>query len=164
MSFIECDDLVRELAATTSHPALRGSILPRRSDAPALRFQTGRLQKRDHGGSEFRIAVQDHITVWTSVWKSISQLLHDPLRTRMSSRAAVEDPAVPLLDDQEAVQQLERQRRHGEEIPRDDRLPVILKECKPSLGCVAAVVVASRYCATVRSETTKPSFCNSPWI
>jgi hypothetical protein len=33
---------------------------------------------------------------------------------------------VAVLHDKEAVQQLERQRRHGEEIERDDRLVVIL--------------------------------------
>jgi hypothetical protein len=33
-----------------------------------------------------------------------------------------------VLDDKEAVQQLERQRRHGKEIEGDDDFPVILKK------------------------------------
>ena len=49
-----------------------------------------------------------------------------------------------MLDDKEAVQQLERQRRHSEEIKRDNRLAVILQECQPSLGYVAASVQASQ--------------------
>src|SRR5262249_43357641 len=40
----------------------------------------------------------------------------------------------PVLNDKEAVQQLERQRRHGEEIERDDRLAVILQEGPPARG------------------------------
>ena len=59
MSFVQCDDMVQNLAATTSNPAFRGSILPGRLDARPLRFQTRRLQKRNDGGIEFRIAVQD---------------------------------------------------------------------------------------------------------
>jgi len=47
-----------------------------------------------------------------------------------------------VLDDKEAVQQLERQRRDGEEIERDDCLAVILKECTSSLGRVTAAVQA----------------------
>src|SRR5215831_7827367 len=49
-----------------------------------------------------------------------------------------------MLDDKEAIEQLERQRRHSEEIERDDRLAVILQECQPSLGAVAASVQASQ--------------------
>src|SRR5215470_16744274 len=64
MSFVQRDDMVQDLSATTSNPSLRGSILPGRLDARPLRFQTRRLQKRNHGGIEFRIAVQDQITVW----------------------------------------------------------------------------------------------------
>jgi hypothetical protein len=49
-----------------------------------------------------------------------------------------------VLDDKEAVQQLERQRRDGEEIERDDCLAVILKERTPSLGRVTAAVQATQ--------------------
>src|SRR5215831_5679156 len=49
-----------------------------------------------------------------------------------------------MLDDKEAIQQLERQRWHGEKIERDDRLAVVLKECQPLLGSVAASVQASQ--------------------
>jgi hypothetical protein len=37
---------------------------------------------------------------------------------------------------------LERQRRHGEEIERDDCVAVVLQECQPPLGSVAASVQA----------------------
>ena len=84
MCFVQCDDMVQNLSATTSNPAFRGSILLGRVDARLLRFQTRRLQKRDDGGIEFRIAVQDHMTVWANFRESLAQLLDHPLRTRMS--------------------------------------------------------------------------------
>src|SRR5260370_37512743 len=108
--------MVQDLLATTSNPSFCRSVLPRRLDARPLRFQTRRLQKTDDGDIEFRIAVQDHVTVWARFRKGLAQLLHDPRRTRMSSDVAMEDPAAPVLDDKKAVQQLERQCRHGEEI------------------------------------------------
>src|SRR5436853_5961885 len=45
-----------------------------------------------------------------------------------------------MLDDKEAVQQLERQRRHGEEIEGDNDLPVILQKRQPPFTRVASVV------------------------
>ena len=89
MSFVERDHMVQDLSPTTSNPSFRGSILPGRLDARPLRFQTRRLQKTDDRGIEFRIAIQDHVTVWASFRKGFAQLLHDPLRTRMSSDVEV---------------------------------------------------------------------------
>jgi hypothetical protein len=43
-----------------------------------------------------------------------------------------------VLDDKEAVQQLERQRRHGEEIEGHDDLPVILQKRQPPFTRVAS--------------------------
>src|SRR5215472_13516272 len=62
----------------------------------------------------------------------------------MLSHVAVEDPAAPVLDDKEAVQQLERQCRHGEKIERDDRLAVILEKGQPPFPRVAAPPNASQ--------------------
>src|SRR5215470_6788540 len=118
--------MVQDFSATTSHPAFRGSILPRRLNAGALRFQTRRFQKRDDVSIEFRIAVEDHIAVWASFRKGLAQLLDDPIRCRVAGHVAVENLAAPVLDDKEAVQQLERHCWHGEEIERDDRLAMIL--------------------------------------
>ena len=89
MSFVQRDHMVQDLSPATSNPAFRGSILPGRLDARPVRFQTCRLEKRDDRGVEFRIAVQDHVTVWASFRKSLAQLLDDPLRTRVSSNVEV---------------------------------------------------------------------------
>ena len=89
MSFVQRDDMVQDLSPATSNPSFRRSILPGRLDACPLRLQTRRLQKADDRGIEFRIAVQDHVTVWASFRKALPQLLDDPLRTRMSSDVEV---------------------------------------------------------------------------
>src|SRR5882724_5176242 len=140
MAFIQRDHMVQDLSTATPNPSLRRSILPGRLDARPLRFQAGRLQKGDGGGIKFRIAVQDHVTVWASFGEGLPQLLHDPLRTRTSSDVEVQDPAAPMLDDKEAVQQLERQRRHGEEIESDDNLSVILQKRRPPFTRVASAL------------------------
>ena len=41
-----------------------------------------------------------------------------------------------MLDDKEAIQQLKRQRRHCEEIERDDDLPVILEKRYDNSKCM----------------------------
>ena len=89
MSFVQRDDMVQDLPAAASDPAFRGPILPRRLNARPLRFQSGRLQKRDNVGIELRVAVQNHVAVWASFRKGLAQLLYDPIRTRMSSNIAV---------------------------------------------------------------------------
>ena len=100
--------------------------------ARPLGLQPRRLQKRQDGSIELRIAVQNHVTVWTSVGEGLAQLLDDPLRTRMWSHVEVQNLATPVLDDKKAVEQLERYRRHGEEIERGDHLTVILEKGKPT--------------------------------
>jgi len=45
-----------------------------------------------------------------------------------------------VLDDEEALQQLERQRRHGEEIERNNCFAVILQQRQPSLTSIAVSV------------------------
>src|SRR4030088_1813081 len=45
-----------------------------------------------------------------------------------------------MLDDKEAVQQLERQCRHGEEIESDDLLSVILQKRRPPFTRVASAL------------------------
>jgi hypothetical protein len=46
----------------------------------------------------------------------------------------------PVLDDEEAVQHLEGQRGHGEEIERSDHLPVISEEGQPTLAWITAAL------------------------
>jgi hypothetical protein len=125
--------MVKDFAAATSCPAFRNAILPRRLDARPLGFQTCCLQKHGDISVEFRVAIQNHVPIGASFWKGFAELLHDPLGSRMSGNVDVEDLATPVLDDEKAVEQLKRQRRHGEEVEGDDYLAVILEKRQPPL-------------------------------
>ena len=76
MFFVQRDDMVEDLAAAASYPALRNSVLPRRLDACVLRLETGCLQECDHIAIKFRVVVEDGITIRTSLRKRFTQLLH----------------------------------------------------------------------------------------
>ena len=71
MLFVQRDDMVKDLASATSHPALRNAILPGRLDARPLGFQTRRRQKSDDLIVELRVSIQDDVTVWASFWKAV---------------------------------------------------------------------------------------------
>ena len=49
----------------------------------------------------------------------------------------MQDLVASVLDDEEAVEQLEDHRRHGEEVAGDEDLTVVLEKCKPPLGRIA---------------------------
>jgi hypothetical protein len=63
MAFIQRDDMVEDLPASTSDPAFRDSILPRSLYARSFRLQTRGLQERDHFSIELRIVIQNDVTI-----------------------------------------------------------------------------------------------------
>jgi len=69
-----------------------------------------------------------------------------------------------VLDQEQAAQRLEGERRNREEVQCDNRFPVIVQKRQPPFARITAPSDAPQYRATVRSEATKPSFCSSPWI
>ena len=85
MLFVQRDDMVENLAAAASYPTFRGPVLPRRLNTRALRFEARRLQKRNHIRIEFRVVVEDGITLRTSLRKRFTQLLHHTISGRMTS-------------------------------------------------------------------------------
>ena len=105
---------------------------------PLPGLQTRRLQKVDDVAIEFRVAVEDHVTVWADFGKRFPQLLHYPLGRRVAGHVVVQNLPSCMLDDEKAVQQLERNRRHGEEIEGHDDFAVILKKGKPALAGIKA--------------------------
>jgi hypothetical protein len=83
MLFIPGDDMVQDLAPNTSHPSFSDPVLPRRLDARPFWFQTRRLQKRHHVSIEFRVVVEDYVSIRGSFGKRFAQLLDDPIRCRV---------------------------------------------------------------------------------
>ena len=138
MYFVQRDDVVEDLPPTTADPAFRDPILPGRLHTRALRLEAGGLQESDHIGIEFRVVVQDDISIRTSLGERFPELLHDPIGGGMGSDIDVQDLAPPVPDHEEAVQQPEGQGGYGKEIHGDDGLPVIGEEREPALSRIAA--------------------------
>jgi len=55
---MQCDEVIEPLAAATSDPSFRGSVLPRRLHVRSFRPQPGCLRESDNVGAEDLIAVQ----------------------------------------------------------------------------------------------------------
>jgi hypothetical protein len=73
MRFVQCNDVVKDLAATASDPALRNPVLPRCPNTDALRLKAGCLQEGDHIGIEFGVVVKDDITIVPSLGKRLTR-------------------------------------------------------------------------------------------
>jgi hypothetical protein len=66
MLFVQRVDMVENLSAAAFHPALRNPVLPGCLNTRALRAEARRLQERNHIAIEFRVVVEDGITIRTS--------------------------------------------------------------------------------------------------
>src|SRR5215831_17287125 len=162
MFFVEWDHMIEDFTATRSHPSLGNSVLPRRLHARLLDFQTRRLQKADHIGVVSRIAIEDCVTIPTSLGEGFTQLLHHPLGCRVSRHIEVQDVPASMLDDEETMQQSERHRWYGEEVESNDHLAMFSRKANQLWLGSPRRWIRRRYRATVRSETTRPNFKSSP--
>ena len=80
MRFVQRDDVVEDLAATTAHPAFRHPVLPGRPDAGAFGLQARRLQESDDVGVKLRIAIPDGVPIGAGVRERLAQLRDHPGR------------------------------------------------------------------------------------
>lgn len=140
MLFIKRDDMVQDLPPATSDPAFGDTVLPGGLRARWLGLQTRCLQERHDVGVEFRIPIEDRVTIWAGFRKCLAQLLHDPLRGRVTSNVEMQNSASPMLDNEKAIEHLEGHRWHGEEVKCHNHLAVILEKGKPALARVTAAL------------------------
>src|SRR5215831_19919861 len=138
MFFVERDHMIEDFTATRSHPSLGNPVLPGCLHARLLGLQARRLQKGDHIGVVFRIAIEDGVPIRTRLGKGLPQLLHYPLGCRVSRDIEVQDLPPSMLDDEETIQQSERHRWYGEKVERNDHLAMILQEGQPALTGIPA--------------------------
>ena len=68
------------------------------------------------------------------------QLLHNSFRCGMSGNVAVQNLPTLMIDHEEAIQQLEGDRRYGKEIESHDHFAMVVQERRPtSLRITSAV-------------------------
>ncbi len=136
--FVERDHVIQQFAATTSNPAFRDAVLPRRCDAGPLGFKTRCLEEGDNIGIELRVPIEDDVTVRAGLGECFSQLLDDPFCVWVRGDIRMQDLTSSMLNDEQAIEQLKGHGRHSEEVERYDHLPVIRQEGPPTLSRVTA--------------------------
>ena len=78
-------------------------------------------------------AIKDQIPRCRVIRKGLAELLNDPCAGRMPGHIEVQNPPPVMRNDEEAVENTEGQRRHGEEIHRGYRFTMIAQKRSPSL-------------------------------
>src|SRR6266542_2927224 len=84
MLFIDRDYMIQDLPAATSDPAFGHSVLPGRLRARWFGLQPCCLQERHHLAVDFRLPIEDRVTIRPPFRKCLAQLLHDPRHGRMT--------------------------------------------------------------------------------
>src|ERR1700756_4938141 len=131
---IESNDLVEQLTTTAPHPALGNTILPGTFErGPHGAYLQGSNRCRDLC-PVFCIPVMDEKSGSRPKRKRLPQLLDDPTACRMLGDVEMQDTAAIMADDEEAVENTEADRGHGEEVHGRNRFPVIRKKHAPALG------------------------------
>jgi hypothetical protein len=134
---VQRDDEVKDLAAAASNPSFGRSVLPWGVNARSFDFQSGGGQEVNDVAVEDGVVIQNGVAIWGRLRKGFAKLLHDPICGRMPRDVEMQDPTAFVLDDEEIVQHSEARGRHDEEVEGDDGLSMVVKKCKPFLGCVA---------------------------
>src|SRR6516225_8350286 len=83
--------------------------------------------------AEDPVAVPKQVTRNLLKRKCLPELLSSPLGRRMGGDVAMHDPPSVVSQNQEHVQDLKPDRRHGKEVDRHHRFEVILQEGPPVL-------------------------------
>ena len=78
--FVQRNDVVQDLSPAAADPSFRDAILPRRLDARLPGLQTRCLQKGDDIAIEFRIAVEDDVTIWACFRETPPAVVARPTR------------------------------------------------------------------------------------
>jgi len=112
MGFVEDDDMVEQVGAQGETEPLADAVLPGRPVRGADGCRTGRFQPCGDAG-EFRVPVVDEVLDGRGVEEDLPELLIHPGGRRIGGDVEVEDAAAIMVDDDEAVKDLEGRRSAG---------------------------------------------------
>ena len=126
MPFIQNNHMVEQIPATVTHPALSNAVLPRTAEASSPGLNAEAPYRADDFLAEIAAPIKDQIPWRGVVRKRFAQLLNDPGAGRMPGHVEVKIAATIMGNGEEAVEDAEGERWHGEEIHRSDGFPAIL--------------------------------------
>src|SRR5438105_3852010 len=116
MPFIQHDYMVEQFPSAIPNPAFGDAILQRASEAGSLRLYAEAFSHTDNLVIEVRVAIENEISQRRIIRESLPKLLDDPCAARMPGNLAVQDPPPVMGDNEEAIEHIEGQRRHREEV------------------------------------------------
>src|SRR5580700_5523078 len=126
--------MIEALAPHSADYALDVSSLPRRSRRRKHFLHAHVLDLSGEVVTKDSVPILQQITGCRVPGESIAKLLGGPFRGGMSRDVEVQYPAPLMGQHQEHVQNLEADRRHGEEVGRHELLDVVVKERPPGLA------------------------------
>jgi hypothetical protein len=125
--------MIEQITATVPDPALCDTVLPRTSETGSLRRNAKGLHGVDDFIIEVRTAIKDQITGRGIERERLAQLLNNPRAGWTPGHVEVQSAPPVMRYDEEAVENPERERRHGKEIHRSDGFTMIPQESSTSL-------------------------------
>ena len=108
MTLIQNNDMIEQIPAAITNPALSNAVLPRTSEAGSFRLDAQSLDGTDDVLIEVRGPIEDQILRRGIVGECFSKLLHDPGAAWMASNLPMQDPPPIMRNHEEAVQHTKR--------------------------------------------------------
>src|ERR1039458_6725184 len=133
MPLVQDDQMIEQITATVTDPALGDTVLPWTSEAGSFWLDAEGLQGVDDFFVEVRAAIKDQVAGRRVVGERFAQLLDDPGAGRMFRHIKMKKTPPVMSNDEEAVEHAEGERMQGEEIHRGDGLTMIAQKRGPTL-------------------------------
>src|ERR1035437_5730102 len=130
----EYDHVIQALAANGPDHAFDIGVLPWRPRRRKHLFDAHGLHLVDEVLAEDPIPIPEQISRCSVPRKGLAYLLSSPLRRWMRRDCEMHNASAIMRQHQKHVQDLEPDRRHGEEVDRHQILQVIVEESPPGLG------------------------------
>src|SRR5271166_41983 len=115
VGLVEDDDLVEQLPPERPNDPLAVRVLPRASRCDGNVLHAHRPDGARDGVAVDAVPVSVKEARCAVEWKGVAKLLSRPDRRRVGGYRDMPDSATAVLEDDEAVEQLERRRRDDEE-------------------------------------------------
>lgn len=142
--FVQRDDVIQELAASTADPSFSDSILPRAPQTRSYRFNATRLQERENLSAELCVPIKQDVTIRAGKRQSLAQLLDNPVCGRMLRAIEVQNSSSAVFNDKETVESSKAQRGNRKEVEGDDDLAVVVQKGQPSFRLALVVSALMR--------------------